>query len=200
MPNSPPPSDFERTARETRMAGYYKYISDPGLYVHRTTETVNVRINDYVGTLSPFPSVAQLVVLGTVQGSTGFVSSDRTYVYSEFTIKIDEVIKSDQTRSGLDRVVGERPGATITFPSGHTTHYITKDEGFPKVGIQYMFFLWRPPTETGDHYMIVTGYEFSSDGTVHPLDNRPPFTTFESKKQESLRAAVLNSMLKKDLP
>jgi hypothetical protein len=109
------------------------------------------------------------VIIGEVVGANAQVSSDKSTVYSEFTIRITSVLKDDdQTRlapSGL--VIAERPGGRVRYPSGHVSRFSLTGWGMPRVGGYYVLFLKRNSDD--QTYRLVTGYELQ-DGRVSPLD------------------------------
>jgi hypothetical protein len=172
--------DANRELREKRYShpDLHVRIVDPGPTVNGETESVQMRFVDGVvirNTPDPDPhgipaSWAHAVVVGTVLGGKVFVNKDRTYIYTDYQIKIDQVLKQDAASSlsiGTE-IVGAREGGAIHFPSGHTTHYITSGKGFPEVGSQYVFFLYRLIPNSPD-YEILAGYQLQG-GQVHPLD------------------------------
>jgi len=65
-----------------------------------------------------------------------------------------------------DRIVGERLGGKIKYPSGQITRWRTAREGIPIIGKRYLFFLAKVDQDT---YEMLTAYEIQGD-TVSPLD------------------------------
>jgi hypothetical protein len=161
-----------RSFAEQQMSHSYGAITDPGLYVNGQTEGLYYRIVDYSGDLGgDFRSGADCVVTGVVTSAAAFLSRTRTWVYSDFGVKVESVLKQDSARpvAAGETLVTYRQGGAIRFPSGHTTNYIVQNEGFPAVGARYLFFLSRWPDQPGVRYYILTAYEFK-DGLVYPLD------------------------------
>jgi len=113
-------------------------------------------------------ATSDLIVEAVVSESHAFLSNDKTGIYSEFTLLISKPAKLTK---GLgvnlnDRVVGERFGGKIKYPSGQITRWRTAEEGIPIIGKRYLFFLAKADQDT---YKILTAYEIQSD-TVSPLD------------------------------
>lgn len=153
----------------------------------------------------PALPVAQsdVVVLGEVVDRAAHLSGDRSGIYSEFTIRIDEVLKDivgvihPTSFLSVDRV-----GGTVRFASGRLQKYSTRWQGMPRKGGQYVLFLQKS-NDYGD-LLILTGYELSS-GRVAPLDGEDnkepgsvlPFAKYKDADQSvflgELRAAVQNS-------
>jgi hypothetical protein len=170
------PDQDRRQLRESRYKGAYAEIKDPADSnpTGPAKQTIYV-IKDYVEKLDPFPaSRSAAVVIGTILSSKAYVSKDRTYVYSDFQVRVDEVLKQDSPMNLVvgGRIVASRGGGTIHFPSGRTNDYVNHGEGMPAIGSQYLFFLARPSIITEPEYQIVTGgaYELRN-GMVHPLDD-----------------------------
>jgi hypothetical protein len=120
---------------------------------------------------------SELIVLGQITASTAHVSENRSGVYSEVEIKIEDILKG--TVGGV-RIVAEREGGRVRFPSGEIYRYWVDGIGIPKVGHSYLLFL--KPLEDGD-FSIITGYEL--EGTVSPLD-RSGVVDFERYKGAEL--------------
>ncbi len=149
-----------------------------------------------------FPlSYSDTLVIGEVTDARAYLSTDKTGVYSEFTIRLDEVLK-DANKSLTDShptTIGTREGGRVRFPSGIVNLYGTNERGMPRVGVRYAFFL--KSSEMEDDYSIVTAYELK-DGRVYPLDGysnyrktvSPPFKAYEGMDEKSflneLREAI----------
>ena len=111
---------------------------------------------------------SNLIVEAVVSESHAFLSNDKTDVYSEFTLLIS---KPPRFTTGLgvnvnDRIVGERYGGKIKYPSGLTTRWRIARQAAPIIGKRYLFFLAKVDEDT---YKILTAYEIQGD-TVSPLD------------------------------
>src|SRR5918911_3529852 len=132
---------------------------------------------EWVSNLPAFPvTFSDAIVLGEVAGAKAYMSGDKTGVYSEFTIRIDDVFKNDnQTPLAVGSfVAAEREGGRIRFPSGHILRYKLSNQNMPRIGRKYILFLQR-----ADHFLerkeqeptllILTGYELRA-GRVFPLD------------------------------
>jgi hypothetical protein len=111
---------------------------------------------------------SDLIVEAVVSESHAFLSNDKTGIYSEFTLLVS---KSAKLTTGLgvnvnDRIVGERFGGKIKYPSGQITRWRIGRQGIPIVAKRYIFFLAKVDQDT---YKILTAYEVQGD-TVSPLD------------------------------
>jgi hypothetical protein len=181
-------ADSERRhVREKRYEDPHLYIQfggiekDPGLFVNGEKETSAVRIIDYIAvgkSIDPdgIPvSISAAVVLGTITGGKCFITKNRTYVYTDYSIRVDQILKQDKTASLTvgGELIGAREGGAIRFPSGHITNVLTMGHGLPEVGSQYVLFLAK--NIPGPEYEIIfdSGYQVK-DGRIYPLDDANP--------------------------
>jgi hypothetical protein len=113
------------------------------------------------------------MVNGTVLRGKAFVSSDRTYVYSDYQVRVDRVLKQDRFASLAvgEQIVVLRGGGTIHFLSGRIRNYINQGEGFPAIGSQYLFFLGKPNFPEHEYEQIIGSLYQLDGGEVHPLDD-----------------------------
>jgi hypothetical protein len=142
------------------------------------------------------------VILGKVTNAEAHLSSDKTGIYSEFTVEILDILKNDNYRplkvSGS--VAVERAGGQVRFPSGHVTMMYVSNLGVPRVGERYVLFLTHNfpfQVRRDEDYRILTGYELL-DGRVVPLDSGR-LVEFESHrgKDESTFVAELKAAINK---
>jgi hypothetical protein len=113
-------------------------------------------------------ATSDLIVEAVVSETHAFLSNDKTGIYSEFTLLVSKHAKLNR---GLgvnlnDRVVGERFGGKIKYPSGQIARFRIGRQGIPIIGKRYLFFLAKVDLDT---YNILTAYEIQGD-TVSPLD------------------------------
>jgi hypothetical protein len=175
------PDSPRRLVREQRYSAsnFPRKVEDPGRFVGGKEETTYLRFSDSVmvertGEPRGMPvSVSTTIVVGTVISGKSFVTRDHTYVYTDYSIKIDQVLKPDPLANLIpgDLVVAAHEGGAIHFPSGHTTNFLTAGEGLPDVGSQYVLFLWRSiPTFPEYEIIFHSGYQLKN-GHVYPLDD-----------------------------
>jgi hypothetical protein len=173
-----PAEQVRRQDRESRRRNFFpRLIADPGRFFNGERETVSIKIEEIVTIENPDPaypaSLCSAVVVGTVTGATAFVSQDRTYAYSDYRVKVDQVLKQDtefKLTAGT-RVTVSRPGATVIFPSGHVTHFVLLDRGHPKIGKQYLLFLWKLDPSFREYEILYGGSYELSHGRAYSLDD-----------------------------
>lgn len=196
---APEPSGLaERAKKREKEKKYNKYKDTIGSGV--TTSSVYHHWPPGFPTLPVTQSDA--VVMGEVSDAKAYVTSDKSTVYSEFTIRIAEVLKNDNQTSlssgGL--IVAERPGGRVRYSSGHISRFSITGWGLPLIKRQYVLFLTKNNYE--DSYRIVTGYELRN-GHVFPLDtttsSETDFDAYVNMDEVSflnqLRAAITHSHL-----
>jgi hypothetical protein len=113
-------------------------------------------------------SQSDVILIGTVIASQANLSADKTGVYSEFGIHVEEVLKGIGTTALNYPVVSvERFGGAVRFPSGVIQKYRTSGQGMPREGRRYLLFLKK--IDQDDDFSILTAYELRSEKIV-PLD------------------------------
>ena len=109
------------------------------------------------------------MIVGEVTDAKAYLSEDKTNVYSEFTVRIEEILK-DSTAVPLApgaSITTVRTGGAVRFPSGKIIQRGFGGKPFPLTKARYVFFLTY---ESDDQdYPIVTAYEIRA-GVVSPLD------------------------------
>ncbi len=150
------------------------------------------------------PSISSLpanhsdaVIIGAVTGAEAHLSSDKTGVYSEFTIQICQILKND-IQNPLQfpgSVVVEREGGRIRFPSGQVTLMYVSNLGMPRVGRKYVLFLTHNfpyQVRRDQDYRILTGYELV-DGRIVPLERSGvvDFDAHRGKDEQTFLAELL---------
>lgn len=116
------------------------------------------------------------VIVGKVTKAGAYLSENKTNIYSEFEIQIEQVWKSE--RGDLiagTSVVAERAGGRVRFPSGKIAVSVVSLQQMPEVGSRYVLFLTHEGPMGGEYteFYILTGYELR-DGCVFPLDKTLP--------------------------
>jgi hypothetical protein len=173
----------------------YPEIKDPGTkLVGGLDETTDMKIIDYVGgMIRTLPArTSATVIIGTVLSGKPYLFHDHSYVYSDYSIQIDEILKPDAAASLVvgGQLVAYRPGGAIRFPAGHVRNVIVLGEGYPKVGSQYLFFLARPDVNIREYAMTLFATYELTNGQVFPLDEG--MDQYEGKSE-----AVLLDQVKK---
>jgi len=141
-----------------------------------------------------FPAlpVAQsaVIVIGQVLDGEAHLSEDKTNVFSEFTVRVSNVFKSDVSLSGTDIVV-ERLGGYVGYPNGRKLLYRVGTGKMPRVGGRYLLFLKASPQLD---LSILTAYELGPNGVI-PLDPSAQFEDFRGKDEAAILAALEKAII-----
>jgi hypothetical protein len=177
-----------RSQRDQRWRGIAPIpLEDPGTNGESGAANTAETFIDVVG---PAPEAlpiktSEIVAIGHVTSAQGFVTPDKSGVYSEFSITVERVLKAKGTVG--QTVIGIRMGGQVHFPSGHVTEYLFYGVGYPKIGPSYLFFLHQQPNSRD--FGILTAYELSGTKT-YAIDNVAPFIEFDGADQVTLLKAV----------
>jgi hypothetical protein len=134
-----------------------------------------------------------VIVLGTVREAKAYLSLDRTNVYSEVSLSIEEILKAGP-QYGLQisgAVSANRRGGAVRFPSGKIVRCADSERAIPALGRRYLLFL----KDTADAGLsIVTGYELIEKRVI-PLDGLPGvdtslFTNYQKQRNVSEEALL----------
>jgi hypothetical protein len=114
--------------------------------------------------ISDFPfEGSNLVAEGIVIDSSAHLSNDKSGVYSEFNIRLTEIVAGDPTFKNGDIITGTRFGGRVKYPSGQIVRYRVSNLGSPMKEKRYLFFL-KATSETD--YKILTAYELRGNKIV----------------------------------
>ncbi|HWS52484.1 MAG TPA: hypothetical protein VN228_00045 [Pyrinomonadaceae bacterium] len=166
---APEPADAETKAeRKLKNTPYDKFnfaIRDPSPHVGETS--VQTEWDFHVE--APPAGQSDSIVLGEVLSAAAHLSNDKTGIYSEFTVRIDEVIKGgDPSRLAPGLLIDvDRPGGIVRYSNGHRRLYSIREQNMPEAGRRYVLFL--STSGQSPNYRIITGYELTN-GRVSPLD------------------------------
>jgi hypothetical protein len=162
---APEPVDpKDRALRKLRSSRY----DGGGPIKESTPESEVTLINEIEYPALPVAN-SDAVVLGEVADAQAHLSNDKKRVYSEFSVRIEELLKDNKCAplAHGSIIITERPGGKVKFPSGQIKKYRTEGQGMPQVGRQYVFFLKHNADRA--NYYLVTAYELR-DGKVFPVD------------------------------
>jgi hypothetical protein len=136
---------------------------------------------------------SSLITVGEVLDSHAHLSNDKSGIYTELSIRIQEIIKNAApSHLTAGRVItGERQGGIVRYQNAHRRLYHLAEEGMPSAGRKYVLFLGA--VEHSKDYRVLTGYELSPNGVI-PIDTSRQFKTYEGYDPDSflnvVRAAI----------
>jgi hypothetical protein len=153
---SQPGDAKEQSLRKARGVRYDGRLQKP---LNELDGTGMIRVTHWWVNLPGLPtSQSDAVILGEVVEANAYLSNDRTNVYSEFDIRIEEIFKDE---SGGSLVKGgtlttSREGGRAQLPDGRILYVMSSDQSMPRKERRYLLFLKRN-NEPKD-YNIITGY------------------------------------------
>src|ERR1044072_5072468 len=159
----------ERNLRRRKSSRYdNNHLVNKGDASSDATESVFFDERDSALPAAP-SSQSDVILVGNVADARAYVSNDKTGVYSEFNVTIEETLKN---RSSMPLVVNsavslEREGGAVRYPSKGKYLYRISGQGMPRVGRRYVFFL--KATDPQQNFRIITAYELRGSN-IYPLD------------------------------
>ena len=137
-------------------------------------------------------SRSDVIVVAEVLNAEPHRSENKLNVFSNFEVRVDEVLKGSNLSAGSIINV-QRIGGFVKYPDGRKVLFRLMGNGMPAVGGRYAFFL----KNLEEDYGIITGYELGTDG-VMPLDNSRQFERYQGENEndflKALRDAVSRSL------
>jgi hypothetical protein len=187
----------ERALRQARGSRYNKRGAQPIAELTSGEEVLPLNSHWWWGLPALPANESDAIVIGEVVSAKAYLSNDKTDVYSEFAVRISEVLKNGSSAPLAvgSEVAVERRGGVVRFPSGRLQRYRTAHQGMPINGRRYVFFL--DSNESGQDFSLLTAYELR-DGRVLPLDGYgdkgepavSSFTAFEGMDETTFLTAV----------
>lgn len=146
----------------------------------------------------PPPSIipvaeSELVIVGEIIKVDAYLSNDKKGIYSEFTVRVDEVLKSvasSKIEQGTSISV-DRAGGIVRYPNGQKVLYTISGRDLPQGGKSYVLFLTSQ--KENPNYQILTGYELK-ESDVSPLDMGRNFEGFKNIGKQNFIKAVRNKI------
>ncbi|HEU4712154.1 MAG TPA: hypothetical protein VFS76_11345 [Pyrinomonadaceae bacterium] len=186
--NKPDPSDPEKKAKKKRYNDGNWVYSIVGPDINEAILTPEPHV-----TFPPLPVVeSDIVVVATIGSAEAHLSDNKKNIFSEFTLVVEEVLKSKTAGIGQGSVLtADRIGGHVMYPNGQKFLYRVFGVNMPQVGSRYLLFL--TPKHNKEDLSILTAYELSETGAV-PLDEQIPETAAlkgVSEKDITQRVRVL---------
>jgi hypothetical protein len=133
--------------------------------------------------------LSDAVIKGTVTQSQAQLATEKTAVYSEYSVTIDAVLTTTSNTSLTPGMIVTliREGGRVQFASGHTQTYRMSGQGFPKLNHQYVFFI-KQNTDTKD-FLLLTGYQVKNK-KILPLDDLPGHAVYKDVSDTEFFSAM----------
>jgi len=153
--------------REKRILKNKRYDNQIFVVKNPHPETDGVDLIDEIPRPPVIPTAeSNLVIIGEIINVNAFLSNDKKGIYSEFAVRIGEILKeegSNKVASG-DSITVDRAGGFVRYPNGQKVLYSISQQDLPRVGSRYVLFL--KTDKQSPNYEIVTGYELKEDKVV----------------------------------
>jgi len=135
---------------------------------------------------------SDVVLIANTLSRKAFLSNDKSGVYTETSIRIEEVIKGETSSVAKDNQIDiYRTGGVVRYATGEESLFQIVGQNMPLAGKRYLFFLKAIPDSTD--YKIITGYELSDFG-VKALDTPSQFSEFNGLDESSFLFKVRNTI------
>lgn len=109
---------------------------------------------------------SEMVVVGTIGTAQALLSESKRNVFSEFTLIVEDVLKSKIQGVGSVLTI-DRVGGHVKYPNGQRVLFRIAGLNMPQIGERYLLFLTS--THSKEDISILTGYQLTSNGAI-PLD------------------------------
>lgn len=186
-----------RARRKARSARYNTRGGEPITEMPAGVEDLPTTAHWWVGLPALPVAESAAVVVGEITGARAFMSDDKTTVYSEFSVRVEEVLKADGGAALTPgaTLTADRRGGGVRFPSGRVQRHVVDKMHLPGVGERYVLFL--KAVGDGKDFSILTAYELSG-GKVSALDGpevyderaKLPFSAYDGSPEADFLRAV----------
>jgi len=196
--DAPEPTDPEQRAKRKAKNSHYDNL---GLVSKQPSESISETVveNHWQDGLEGLPvNQSDAIVIGEATNARTFLSNDKKGVYTEFTLRVDEVLKSPDSALALgDTLCVDRPGGFVRYSDGHKILYRFFGLNMLRPNARYLLFL--SDNDKGPNYRVLTGYSLVT-GSVFPLDVAPQFDTYKGMDESSFLNAVHDAIAKPSPP
>ena len=127
---------------------------------------------------------SDVIVIGEVLTAEAHRSENKLNVFSNFEVRLDEVLKGANLSAG-NVINVQRVGGFVNYSNRRRVLFRLVGNGMPAVGGRYALFL---NILDGD-YRILTAYELGTEG-VMPLDNSRQFETYRGNSEAEFLLAL----------
>jgi len=182
--------------REKRKLKNKRYDGQDWVHGNPHTDTGGVGRYDEVIPTPLFPTKeSDLVVVGKISNVSAHLSNDKFGVYSEFTIRVDQILKNDDSKKieQGDSVTADRAGGFVRYPNGQKVIYRLNERALPHDGNEYVFFLTSD--KQSPNYEILTLYELK-DASVVQLDHGHRFDAFKNAGKQKFIKVIRDKISK----
>jgi hypothetical protein len=158
---------------------------------------VEAGVDEAALTLEPhftFPALpvgeSEVIVIGTIGTAQAFLSESKQNVVSEFTVTIEDVLKSRIPGVAQGSVlIIDRVGGHVKYANGQRVLYRITGLNMPQTGGRYLFFLTSKHNK--QDISILTAYQLTPNGAI-PLDELPQVASLTGVAEAEILQKVRN--------
>ena len=111
---------------------------------------------------------SEIVVVGTIGAAQALLSENKRNVFSEFTLIVEDVFKSNIPGVAQGSVLTiDRVGGHVKYPNGQRVLFRIARLNIPQTGGRYLLFLTS--IHNKEDISILIGYQLTPNGAI-PLD------------------------------
>ncbi|MEK6333532.1 MAG: hypothetical protein AABM67_01205 [Acidobacteriota bacterium] len=142
--------------------------------------------------LSAFPiAQSDVVVIAKTITREAFLSNDKTGIYTELSVEVEEALKGEHLLSG--KVIDvSRLGGVVRYSTGQESFFHIAGQNMPQANRRYLFFL--KSIKDSEDFQIITAYELGPSG-VKALDTPNQFSQYNGTDESSFMNTVRNALL-----
>lgn len=133
---------------------------------------------------------SDVIVIGEVLNAEAHRSENKLNVFSNFEMKVNEVLKGSNLPEG-NVINVQRMGGFVNYANQKKVLFRLVGNGMPAIGARYVLFL----SVLDEDYRILTGYELGPEG-VMPLDHSRQFEIYHGKKEADFLTALRDAISK----
>ncbi|HST53267.1 MAG TPA: hypothetical protein VLJ61_14750 [Pyrinomonadaceae bacterium] len=135
---------------------------------------------------------SSVIIIGEALSANTHLSNNKNGVYTEFSVRINEILKSDNPALIPNSILSvDRPGGFVRYPDGHKLLYRIFGLNMLRVNKHYLLFLDN--TEQSPNYQVLTGYEMTANG-ISPIDVAPQFDAYKGMDGISFAQTVRDAI------
>ena len=137
---------------------------------------------------------SSVIVLGTTQTRGAFLSADKGAVYTEVSVKVEDVLTGANLVNNRSVIDLKRLGGVVRYRTGEESLFHIVGQNMPDVAKRYLFFLKALPES--EDFEVVTAYELTPSG-VAALDSPSQFTRYNGHDEAAFLDEVRIAIQKK---
>lgn len=179
--NSEKPSDPEKAKKRAEKSS--RYDKKGFILKNPHPETDGVLSDDAIPEAIPLEK-SNLIVVGQIISGEAFLTNEKTSVYSEYEVVIEEILFGENKNQIIGSVITiDRFGGYVRYPNGQKVFYGIAGKDLPRVTDRYILFL--NTNGNSPNYEIVTGYKYD-ENKIEVLD-AVSFYEIRGKKGKGLK-------------